>query len=100
MQTGADTLENSMEVPQKVTKRTILWSSNHITGYLPPKYKNTKSKVYMHLCFDSSSIIYDSQIMEIAQVSIHWRMDKEDVVCTIEYYLSIRKNEILPCATM
>jgi len=67
MQTGAATIENNMEVPQKIKNRTTLQPSNHITGYLAKKYKNTNSK---HLCV-YCSIIYKSQIMEAAQVSIH-----------------------------
>lgn len=39
IQTGAATVENSMEVPQKVKNRTILQSSNHTTEYLPKEYK-------------------------------------------------------------
>ena len=65
--------------PQKVKNRTTLWSSNCTTRYLPKEYKNSKSKGYMHLDV-YSSIIYNSQTMEIAQVSIYWWMDKEDVV--------------------
>ena len=32
MQTGAATVENSMEVPQKVENRVTLQPSNHTTG--------------------------------------------------------------------
>jgi len=39
MQTSAATVENSMEVPQKVKNRTTLLSNNHTTGYLPKEYK-------------------------------------------------------------
>ena len=35
MQAGATTLENSMEVPQKVENRATLRPSNCTTGYLP-----------------------------------------------------------------
>ena len=39
--------------------------------------------------------------METAQMPIDGWMDKEDVVYiyTMEYYLAIKKNEILPFAT-
>ena len=38
MQTGTATVENNMEVPQKVKNRTItLQSSNQATGMYPPK---------------------------------------------------------------
>ena len=49
-----------------------------------------------------SSIINNSQSMERAQMSIDGWMDKEDVVVyiyTMEYYLAIKKNEILPFTT-
>ena len=78
MQTGAATLENSMEVPQKVKNRATLWSGNFSIRYLPKEYKNTNSKGYMHPDV-YSSIIYNSQIMETAQLPIHWWMDKADV---------------------
>ena len=71
MQTGTATVENSMEVLQKVKNRSILQSSNHTTGYLPAKYKNTNSKGYMHP-YVYSSIIYNSQIMEAAHKTLHF----------------------------
>ena len=48
-QTGTATVENSMEDPQKAKNRTILWSSNHTTGYLSKEYKNTNSKIHAPL---------------------------------------------------
>ena len=39
------------------------------TRHLPKEYKNTNSKGYMHPDV-YSSIVYNSQIMETAQVSI------------------------------
>ena len=42
MQTGAATVENSMEVPQNVKDRTTLWFSNDATVHLPKKHKNTE----------------------------------------------------------
>ena len=99
MQTGAPTLENNMEVPQKVKNRTTRQSNNHTTGYLPPKYKNTNSKGYMHP-YVYSSIIYNSQIMEAAQMSVYRQTDKGDVVYVFNGILfSHKKNEILPFAT-
>ena len=47
-QTGTATVKNSMEVLQKIKNGTTLQSSNHTTGYLSPKYKNTNLKGYMH----------------------------------------------------
>ena len=47
MWTGMATVENSVEVPQKIKNRTTLQTSNHITGYLLKEYKNTNLKDYM-----------------------------------------------------
>ena len=39
MKAVAATLENSIEVPQKVENRAPLQPSNGTTGYLPQRYK-------------------------------------------------------------
>jgi len=53
-----------------------------------------------------SNVIYNNQIMEEAEVSTEWWMDKEDTwcVCVCMYIyngtlLSPKKNEILLCET-
>ena len=63
MQAGASTLENSMEVPQKVENRATLQPSNHTTGYLPKRYKcsDLKGHVNLNVC---NSNVHNSQIME------------------------------------
>ena len=65
MQTGAATLENSMEVPQKDKNVSSLWSSNNTTGYLSINYKNINSKGYMNP-YVYCHTIYNSQIVETA----------------------------------
>ena len=62
-----------------------------ITGYLLKEHKNTNSKGYMHPNV-YTSIIYNSHTMEAAQVSTDWWMDKEDVIYTVEYDSSIKKE--------
>ena len=51
----------------------------------------------MHL-YVHSSTIHNSQDMETTEMSIDRLINKEDVVYiyTMEYYLVIKKNEILP----
>ena len=62
-----------------VKYRIALGSNYHANEYLPPpKYKNTNSKGYRHP-YVYSSIIYSSQDVEPAQVSINTLMDKEDI---------------------
>ena len=95
MQTGAATLENSIEVPQKVKNRTTLRSSNSTTRYLS---KNTDLKGQLHSNIYSSTL-NNSQIMERAQMSIYWWMDKEEVAYIQWNITNISKNEILSFAT-
>ena len=75
-------LWKTLELPQKVKNRTALQPGNCTIRYLSKGYKNADSKRHMHLNVYSSTI-NNSQIMERAQMSIDWLMDKEDkdVVC-------------------
>ena len=69
MQTGAATLENSMEVPQNIKNRTTLRPSNCTTRYLSKGYRYGVFKGQMHPNVYSSTI-NNSQSMERAQMSI------------------------------
>ena len=81
MQSGAATLENSIEFPQKTKNRTILRPSNCTTRHLSTGYRCAVSKGHMHRSVYRSTI-NNSQSMERAQMSIDGWMDKEDVVYT------------------
>ena len=63
------TLENNLEVPQKVKNRTTLQSSNCTIQYLSKGYKSMDLKGYMHPNV-YTSITNNNQIMERAQMSI------------------------------
>ena len=69
MQAGAATLENHMEVPQKVENRATLPPSNHTTGYLPQRYKCSDPRGHVHPNIYSSNV-HNSQTMGRAQMSI------------------------------
>ena len=101
MQPGAATLEISTEVPQKTKIRSPLRPSNCTTRHLSKGYRYAVSKGHMHPHVYSSTT-NNSQSMERAQMSIDGWTDKEDVVYIymMEYYSAIKKNEILPFATM
>ena len=49
MQIGAATIENSMEVPEKIENRATIQSNNSIPGYLSKENENTKSKIYIYI---------------------------------------------------
>ena len=81
---------------KKLKNRITIWSSDFTTVYLPKEYKNTNLKRYMHP-YVYSSIIYNCQTMEGAQLSINRWLDKEDVAYVYNYS-AIENNEILPLA--
>ena len=68
MQTGTATLENNMEVPQKIKNRTTLQPSK-CTRYLSKGYRYAVLKGHMHPHVYSSTI-NNSQSMERARMSI------------------------------
>ena len=70
IQIGAATVENSMDVLQKIKNRTTLQSRNHTTEDLLQKYKNTNSKGYIYP-YVYSRITCNSQSMESAHVTIN-----------------------------
>lgn len=41
-------MENSMEFPQMIKNRTLMWSSTPTSGYLSKIIENTTSKKYLH----------------------------------------------------
>ena len=49
MEIGAATMENSMEIPQKIKNRTIIWSSNSTSGYLSEENENVNLKKKMKM---------------------------------------------------
>ena len=69
MQTGAATLENSVEGPQKVKNRAALGPSNRTAGDLPQRYEGTDSKGHVRPGV-YSGFIYNSRAVGTAQVSV------------------------------
>ena len=69
MQTGAVTVENSMEIPQKIKNGSAFWPSNPTPGNIMEGTENTNLKKRKHP-YVHCSIIYSCQDMEAAQVSI------------------------------
>jgi len=45
MQTGAATVKNSIEVPQKIKNRITMWSSCSTVGYLSEKQNHYLEKI-------------------------------------------------------
>ena len=87
MQTGTATMENCMEVHQKLKKRVAIWPSKPSFGYLSEIFENIYSQRYMHP-YVHCSTNHSGQDMETTIESYDRRLDKEDVVYiyTMEYY--------------
>ena len=60
---GAATMENIMEVPQKIKNRATIWFSNHSSGYIPKRNEITISKRHLHFHVHCT-IIQNSPDME------------------------------------
>ena len=69
MQTGADTVENHMEVPQKIKNESAFWPSDPTSENISKGNQNTNLKEHKHP-YAHWNVIYNSQYMEAAQVSI------------------------------
>ena len=76
MQTGAATVESSMEFPQN---GTVFWPNKPTPGNLSKETWNTNLKEYMHP-YVHCSIIYNSQDLETTQLPIIRWVDKKAVV--------------------
>ena len=99
MQTGAASLENSKEVLQKIKNRTTLQPSNCTTRYLSKGYRYAVQR-------DTCTPMFITALSTIAKVwkepkcpSMDEWIKKMWYIYTMEYYLAIKKNEILPFAT-
>ena len=68
MQIGSATVENSIELPQKIKNIIIIWSINSTTGYLPKGNENANLKRYMYP-YVYCSIIYNSS--HDTEASVH-----------------------------
>ena len=76
---GAATLENCVEVPQRVKNRSALRPSNCTAGDLPQRYRCSEMAGHLHPNVSSSNVP-NSQTVEGALVPIERSMNKEDVV--------------------
>ena len=76
MQTGAATVESSMEeIPQKIKSGSAFWPRNPTSGNIAKGNQNTNLKEHKHP-YVHCSIFYNCQDLEAAQMSINRWVDK------------------------
>ena len=88
-------MENSVDVPQKLKNKVVIWSNDPTPGHVSGE--NYNSKRYTLPCVHSSTV-HSGQEMETTYMSINGWVDKEDVHIHNRVLLSHKKNEIMPFA--
>ena len=96
---SAATMENSMQVPQKIKSRTTILSSNPMPGGKSNRIEIRILKSYLHTHMHSS-IIHNSQDMQTTKYPSkdHWKK-KICYINTMEYYSALKKKKTLSYAT-
>ena len=101
MQTGAATVESSMEISQKIKNGSAFWPSNPTSGNISKETQDTNLKERKH-SYAHCSVLYNCQDMEAAQVSISTWVDKTTMGHLHNGILLGYKKEgnIIPCGSM
>ena len=94
MQTGAASVENRMGFPQKIKHGTALGHGNCTSGNITKETQNSNSKEYMHPWVHGS--ITTAKIWRQPKYPlVDEQIEKLWHVHTVEYYLAVKRKEIL-----
>ena len=104
MEIDASTVENSMEASQKTNNRTTIWHSNSTLGYIT-KRERERERTLIPTC--TCTPMFIPALFTIAKMWKQPKCPSTDewikkmwFICTVEYYSAIKKDEILPFATI
>ena len=87
------TVENGIELTQKIKKIKLLYDPVFILLGIHPKKPETHSEESMHP-YIHCNVIYNSQDSETAQLLISRRVDKKWwYIHTVEYYSAIKRRK-------
>ena len=104
MQTGAATVENGMEFPQKTitgtgSKFLLIWQLIPLQGLYP---KNPETPIQKNLCtpvFIAAHFTIDKCWKQPRCTSVNELIKKLWYIYTMEHYAAERKQELLPFVT-
>ena len=100
MQTGAATLENTMEFPQKTKNGSAFGPAIPVLGLYP---KNSETPIQRNLCtpifIASEFIIAKCWKQPKCPLANEW-IPKLWYIYTMEFYAAERKKELIPFATL
>ena len=80
MQNGADTVQNSMEVPWKIKRQKYRKTSNSTSGYFLDENKKTNLKRYIRNPMFTGLLFTVAKMGDQTWMSIDRWLDKEDAV--------------------
>ena len=96
IQIGADTVESNMETPQKIKNGSAFLPSDPTSGNISKKTQNTNL---------INTLMFFAALFTIAKIRKQIKCPSVDewikqlwYIYTMEYYLSVKRKEILPFA--
>ena len=92
MQIGATTMENSLEVPQKIKNRTSIRSSNSTFGYLSKENKNTSVENTYALPCSMHHFLQQPRYGNNLSAPQWTNKKRKCDIYTVEYYAAIKKK--------
>ena len=98
IQTGAATVENSMEFLQKTKNGTAFWPGNSIAGIVP---KKPEIPIQKNLCTPMfiAALFTIAKCYSVNSTSVNEWIKKLWYISRTEYYTAERKKELLHFAT-
>lgn len=68
MEDGVTTVENNIEIPQKIKSRIAIWFGNPISWYVTRRTESSLQEIFAHVMF-IAAIVPSSQEAEVTQMS-------------------------------